>query len=75
MKAEAYMNNYYFDKKDISFGDDGHILIGNQVAESIRADFEKYSLDASILNEKRKGYLAYHRHLFEQKNGGANYGV
>lgn len=65
----------YFDKFDISFGDDGHILIGNRVAESIRADFEKYSLDKSILNERRKGYLAYHRHLFEQKNGGAHYGV
>lgn len=65
----------YFDKKDISFTDERHILIGNQVAESIRADFEKYSLDESILNERRKGYLAYHRHLFEQKNGGAYYGV
>ena len=65
----------YFDKKDISFGDDGRILIGNQVAEPIRKDFEKYSLDKSVLNERRRGYLAYHRHLFEQKNGGADYGI
>lgn len=60
----------YFDKKDISFRDDGSILIGNNVAESIRIDFQKYHLDESILNEKRKIYLAYHRKLFEKKNGG-----
>lgn len=60
----------YFDKKDISFRDDGSILIGKNVAESIRTDFEKYKLDASVLNERRKRYLAYHRRLFEKKNGG-----
>lgn len=60
----------YFDKKDISFTDDGHVLIGVNVADSIRADFEKYQLDDSVLNERRKRYLAYHRRLFEQKNGG-----
>lgn len=60
----------YFDKKDISFADDGSILIGKNVADAVKVDFEKLSLDASILNERRKRYLAYHRCLFEQKNGG-----
>lgn len=60
----------YFDKKDISFTDDGRILTGKNVADAVRADFEKYRLDEQILNERRKQYLAYHRRLFEQKNGG-----
>lgn len=58
-----------FDKKHISFTDEGRILIGNTVSESIRADLEKYSLDKAVLNESRKKYLAYHRKLFEEKNG------
>lgn len=31
----------YFDKKDISFDDDGIILIGANVADAIRIDFEQ----------------------------------
>lgn len=65
----------YFDKKDISFADDGHVLIGVNVADAVRADFEKLSLDESVLNERRKEYLAYHRQLFEQKNGGKRNGI
>ncbi len=60
----------YFDKKDISFADDGTVLVGKNVAEAVRADFEKLKLDESILNERRRKYLEYHRYLFEQKNGG-----
>lgn len=59
----------YFDKKDISFADDGTVLVGKKVAEAVRADFEKLKLDKSVLNEHRRRYLAYHRCLFEQKNG------
>ena len=60
----------YFDKKDISFADDGTVLVGKNVAESIKDDFKRYRLDQCMLNERRKRYLAYHRHLFELKNGG-----
>ena len=60
----------YFDKKDISFADDGTVLVGKNVAESIKDDFKRYRLDQCILNGRRKRYLAYHRHLFELKNGG-----
>lgn len=59
----------YFDKKDISFADDGTVLVGKNVAEAVRVDFEKLKLDARVLNERRKRYLEYHRRLFEQKNG------
>lgn len=62
----------YFDKKDISFADDGTVLIGKNVAEAVRVDLEKLRLDESVLNERRKKYLTYHRDLFEQKNGGKN---
>lgn len=59
----------YFDKFEISFSDDGSILIGKTVSDEIRIEFEKYRLDAEILNDSRKRYLAYHRALFEAKNG------
>lgn len=60
----------YFDKKDISFADDGTVLVGKNVAEAVRVDFEKMKLDERVLNERRKRYLEYHRRLFELKNGG-----
>lgn len=60
----------YFDKKDISFADDGTVLFGKNVADAVRVDFERLKLDESVLNERRKRYLQYHRRLFEQKNGG-----
>ena len=65
----------YFDKKDISFADDGTILIGKNIADAIRKDFEKFRLDESILNEHRKKYLEYHRRLFKQKNEEKNNGL
>lgn len=64
------MADSYFDKKDISFSDDGTVLIGKDVADAVRSDFEKLRLDEKVLNERRKIYLQYHRRLFEQKNGG-----
>lgn len=65
----------YFDKKDISFSDEGTVLIGKNVAGAVRTDFEKMSLDKSVLTEQRKEYLKYHRRLFEQKNRGKNNGI
>ncbi len=60
----------YFDKKDITFADDGTVIVGKAVADSIRAEFERCSLDKTILNEQRRSYLEYHRRLFKRKNGG-----
>lgn len=59
----------YFDKKDISFSDDGKILIGKAVDDTVRVDLEGFSLDKKVLNENRKRYLEYHRALFYKKNG------
>ena len=41
----------YFDKKDISFADDGTVLVGKNVAESIKDDFKRYRLDQCILKK------------------------
>ena len=60
----------YFDKKDISFSDDGVILLGKNVDETVRVDLECLSLDKKVLNDSRRRYLAYHRKLFYEKNGG-----
>lgn len=62
----------YFDKHDISFEDDGKILIGDNVEPSIRIEFERMSLDKEILTEERKRFLAYHRKIFREKNGEKN---
>lgn len=59
----------YFDKFEVSFNDDGSMLIGKNVSDEIRIEFEKNKLDEKILNEERKRYLAYHRKLFFEKNG------
>lgn len=59
----------YFDKHDISFADDGKILIGKAVDDTVRVDLEKFSLDEKVLNENRKKYLEYHRAIFYKKNG------
>lgn len=62
----------YFDKKDITFADDESIIVGKDVADSVRVEFQKYSLDKNLLNNSRKRYLEYHRRLFAEKNGGKN---
>ncbi len=59
-----------FDKQDITFADDGHIIMGRNVAESVKMDFEQYQLDGKILNDQRKRYLGYHRRLFEKRMEG-----
>lgn len=65
----------YFDKKDISFTDDGEILFGKNVDERVRQEFKDYCLDLAILNDNRKEYLQYHRRLFEEKNRGQKCGI
>lgn len=58
----------YFDKFEISFSDDGKMIIGKKVPESIRVEFEKHSLDQDVLTSARKRYLAYHRKIFNERN-------
>lgn len=59
----------YFDKFDISFKDDGNVLIGKNVDKEISKELIKMRLDSQVLNEQRKQYLKYHRERFYQKNG------
>lgn len=58
----------YFDKFDISFDDNGNILLGKEVPEDIKKIIKNYKLDAKILNSERIKYLQYHRKIFDTKN-------
>lgn len=57
----------YFDKFDISFTDDGNMLIGKNVDKSFIDRYAKYHLDKEILNPTRLKYLKYHREKFYDK--------
>ena len=57
----------YFDKNNISFDENGKILItANKeiVPDEIRDKIKNYVLDAAIMNEGRKKYLKIHREKF-----------
>ena len=58
----------YFDKFDISFNDDGTMLIGSNVDKNIAEKYCKYSLDKEILTPERLKYLSYHRNRFFEKH-------
>lgn len=58
----------YFDKFDITFDDNGKIILGKNIPTEIKEILKNYYLDASLLNEERKNYLQYHRNKFESKN-------
>ena len=52
-----------FDLKYISFTDDGTMLFSKRVSNDVKEFWKDYKLEKTILNEKRKEYLAYHRTL------------
>lgn len=58
----------YFDKFDISFNDDGTMLIGSNVDKNIAEKYCKYTLDKEILTPERLKYLSYHRNRFFEKH-------
>ena len=57
-----------FDLKYISFNDEGQIIFSKRLSQTVRTFLEKqnYSLDQTILTEKRKMYLEYHRNLMHE---------
>lgn len=65
----------YFDKNDISFEDDGRILI-SQKANVVDCDVENIlrncNLDKNILNEKRVKFLRIHRKKYNIKQKETN---
>lgn len=58
----------YFDKFDISFNDDGTMLISSNVDKNIAEKYCKYTLDKEILTPERLKYLSYHRDRFFEKH-------
>ena len=58
----------YFDKFDISFNDDGSMLLSSNVPYAIANRIQSYSLDKEILTPERLTYLSYHRNKFFEKN-------
>jgi predicted restriction endonuclease len=54
-----------FDLKYISFTDSGTIVFSKRISEDVKEFWKDYKLEHSILNEKRKQYLAYHRKSLE----------
>lgn len=58
----------YFDKFDLSFNDDGTMLIGSNVDKNIAEKYCKYTLDKEILTPERLKYLSYHRNRFFKKH-------
>ena len=59
----------YFDKYDISFKDDGNILINNyEIMDSdIMSELSQYKLDDKLLTPERLNYLEWHRKKFKEK--------
>ncbi len=59
----------YFDKYDISFKDDGNILINNyEIMDSdIMSELSQYKLDDKLLTPERLYYLEWHRKKFKEK--------
>ena len=58
----------YFDKFDISFDDDGKVIIGKNVSPQLYDFFKKDKIDDVILTDERKKFLDYHRKEFYAKN-------
>ena len=58
----------YFDKFDITFDDDGRIVLGKNIPQEIKNILKDYQIDKEVLNDERKRYLKYHRSLFDAKN-------
>lgn len=57
-----------FDLKYISFSDSGKILFSKRISKDVMEFWKNYELENSILNEKRKKYLEYHRNLMNKND-------
>ena len=55
-----------FDLKYISFTDNGQMIFSNRISNDVKEFWKDYKLENTILNEQRKGYLAYHRNLMNE---------
>ena len=55
-----------FDLKYISFTDEGKMIFSSRISNDVKEFWKGYKLENTILNEQRKGYLAYHRSLLTE---------
>ena len=59
-----------FDLKYISFDDNGNMLKKKRLSDDVWQYWQHIKLDAVLLNDERKHYLAEHRNLLAQKDDG-----
>ncbi|MDO4450673.1 MAG: HNH endonuclease [Moraxella sp.] len=59
-----------FDLKYISFDDNGNMLKSKRLSDDVWQYWKHIKLDAVLLNDERKRYLAEHRNLLAQKDDG-----
>jgi predicted restriction endonuclease len=52
-----------FDLKYISFTDEGKMIFSKRISDDVKEFWKDYHLEPTILNDKRKNYLAFHRNL------------
>jgi len=52
-----------FDLKYISFTDEGKMIFSNRIPADVKEFWKDYHLEPTILNDKRKNYLEFHRNL------------
>lgn len=57
-----------FDLKYISFTDRGEMIFSKRISNDVKDFWKNYRLESSILNDKRKTYLAIHRDLMAIKD-------
>jgi len=59
----------YFDNFEITFDDDGKIIVGPKVSSAVAEEYNDVSLDKKVMNESRVAYMQYHRKVFYDRGG------
>ena len=62
----------YFDKFNITFNNNGYIVLGKGVPQHAIENIDKNCIDKIILNDRRKEFLKYHQERFKKENGVEN---
>lgn len=57
----------YFDKFDISFDENGKIMMGRNVDAEIVEVMKDYCLDSVIMTKERMEFMEYHRNIYRSK--------
>lgn len=57
-----------FDLKYISFSNEGNIIFSKRISSDVMEFWKNYKIEKTILNDKRKQYLQYHRELMSKRD-------